>query len=271
MNDFRGTPRFQVVRRLGAGGMGVVYQAVDREQGIPVALKCLRRFDGEALLHLKREFRSLRDLTHPNLVSLGELVEEAGEWFFTMELVEGENFRRWVRHEASPPSSDDAPSAEAEAASRQTRRVQRTPAAQEAPRLAAWASPHPALFDEERLRRGLGQLAQGLTALHRAGKVHRDIKPSNVLVTPEGRLVLLDFGLASDAGAPPSSGTGRFVLGTPGYMAPEQLTGAGVGPAADWYAVGVVLYGRSSASAPSPAPTRARSPATSTPRSPRAG
>src|SRR5262249_499188 len=93
-------------------------------------------------------------------------------------------------------------------------------------------------FDEARLRMALVQLASGLAALHAANKVHRDVKPSNVLVTGEGRGVVLDFGLASDVDAASAS----RVAGTLAFMAPEQAAQSRVGPAADWYSVGSMLY-----------------------------
>jgi serine/threonine protein kinase len=88
-DDFAGTARFAVVRRVGHGGAGIVYEASDRENGVRVALKRLRRLSPEAILRFKSEFRSVEDVEHPNLVALGELFEEAGAWFFTMEYVEG--------------------------------------------------------------------------------------------------------------------------------------------------------------------------------------
>ena len=101
----------------------------------------------------------------------------------------------------------------------------------------------PLAAGHERLRNLLRQLAEGLHALHGAGKLHRDIKPSNVLVTPEGRLVILDFGLTVDVRADREEDrvTTRHV-GTPVYMAPEQLDGYEGTRASDWYAVGVMLY-----------------------------
>ncbi|MGH9887133.1 MAG: protein kinase domain-containing protein, partial [bacterium] len=83
--QFHGTSRFQIVRRLGAGGMGVVYEALDRERNARVALKTLRTMKPEELLALKNEFRALQDVNHRNLVTLGELIEDADRWFFTME------------------------------------------------------------------------------------------------------------------------------------------------------------------------------------------
>ena len=95
-------------------------------------------------------------------------------------------------------------------------------------------------FDETRLRSALGQLTEALSALHAAGVVHRDVKPSNIRITPAGRLVLLDFGLAIDASKDRS--TALKTGGTPTYMAPEQALSGDVGPEADWYGVGVLLY-----------------------------
>jgi hypothetical protein len=199
-----GAERFEIRRTLGAGGLGVVYEAYDRERDARVALKTLKRASPEAITRLKREFRALEDLQHPNLVTLHELFEEHGEWFFTMELVEGRDFLSYVR------------------------------------RLAAENENGPA-FDERRIRQCLTQLTSGLLALHAIGKVHRDVKPSNVLVTPEGRAVLLDFGLVADVDRDPDW-TAAKAVGTAVYMAPEQAAGRPVGPAADWYAVGAMLY-----------------------------
>ncbi len=105
------------------------------------------------------------------------------------------------------------------------------------------SEPAPLPFDEARLRAALPQLASGLAALHAAGKVHRDIKPSNILVTPDGRVVIMDFGLMADSALLAELVSIRGIAGTPSYMAPEQgIPGATVGTAADWYAVGVILY-----------------------------
>jgi hypothetical protein len=182
--------RFEIERALGSGGMGVVYAARDHQRACSVAIKTLRVATLDALHRLRDEFLMLHDLAHPNLVSLGELFDDDGRWFFSMELVDGVDFVRHVR-------------------------------------------PGGAL-DLARLRAALAQLASGLGYLHAAGKIHRDVKPSNVLCTAE-RVVLLDFGLASD-------GADSSRAGTLPYMAPEQHDGAAVHAAADWYAVGVMLW-----------------------------
>jgi tetratricopeptide (TPR) repeat protein len=184
--------RFEVLRLLGEGGMGVVHAARDTERGEVVAVKSLRHLGGEALLRFKHEFRALQDLHHPNLVALGELLEENEDWFYTMELVEGVDVLAWVDG------------------------------------------------DRDRLRDVLRQLAAGLSALHATGKVHRDIKPSNVLVTHAGRVVLVDFGLVTESRAAVASDPS--IVGTAAYMAPEQAASRPVGPAADWYAVGCILF-----------------------------
>src|SRR4051812_20203971 len=103
---FRGTSRFEVLSRLGEGAVGAVYEAFDREHGVPVALKTLRLISSETLLSLKTEFRSVQDLRHKNLISLGELFEADGTWFFTMELIRGTTFTQFVRRD--PPLTKDA-------------------------------------------------------------------------------------------------------------------------------------------------------------------
>jgi hypothetical protein len=98
------------------------------------------------------------------------------------------------------------------------------------------------MLSMDRLLSSLAQLAEGLGALHEADKLHRDIKPSNVLVTPDQRVVLLDFGLVKELSAPYEIEQTLFVAGTPAYMSPEQAAGQAVRPASDWYSVGVMLY-----------------------------
>jgi serine/threonine protein kinase len=235
-HDFSGTTRFEVLARIGAGGMGVVYKALDKDRNARIALKTLRTLSADGILRFKNEFRALQDLQHPNLVNLGELIFETGQWFFTMELVDGVDFLTWVRPVLGygTPTGDFA--LHASAPNAVTTPPEGGPVAYEARALEAM---RPEL-DEPRLRAGLTQLARGLTALHAAQKVHRDIKPSNILVTGDGRVVLLDFGLATEVGA--SAHSDVNVVGTADYMAPEQAASRPAGPPADWYSVGVLLY-----------------------------
>ena len=118
-----------------------------------VALKLLDQVDAQGIHTIKNEFRTLATIAHPNVVRLHELFGDDEGWYFTMELVAGEHFDRWVRPDAA--------------------------------------------LDELRLRAAFARLLAALFAVHSAGKLHRDLKPSNVLVTADGRVVLLDFGLST--------------------------------------------------------------------------
>ncbi len=284
IEDFAGTERFEIRRRLGAGGMGVVYEAYDKEREARVALKTILRLDATTLYRFKQEFRSLADVVHPNLARLYELFSEGDVWFFTMELVEGVDFIRYVCPEVALPPDDpqvesDWKSALAKPDWLRNTRTQEIPShlglelsehesldsfgpsesdvrlvgsmeltsgtedethypvPTPKPHVAVKVKAHPPHV--VRLKAALGQLAEALEALHAHGKLHRDIKPSNVLVTNKGRVVLLDFGFATDfGGSGDHNTTDGVVVGTVGFMSPEQAAGKRLTAASDWYSVG---------------------------------
>lgn len=201
-SEFRGTTRFRPLDVLGRGTAGTVYRVRDEELGTEVALKTLHALTPEQIYRLKNEFRALAGVVHPHLVQLHELVVSEEQCFFTMDLIDGLNFVDHVRGGAVTPEEI----------------------------LSRFQSAAP-------------QLVRGVAALHAAGRLHRDIKPSNIRVTGDGRVVLLDFDLVAFLGGDDQSQSlASAAAGTFAYMAPEQLWGRGVGPAADLYAVGVVFF-----------------------------
>lgn len=191
--------------------MGVVFEAWDELQQIPVAIKTLEQENPATVQQLKNEFRALAGVSHQNLVTLHELVHDQGVWLLVMDLVEGVGLSDYVRSQDLEPSDDEESGVQS----------------------------HP-LVDEAHLRSALAQVVHGVHALHEGGWLHGDLKPSNVRVTPEGVVKVLDFGLVRATGADVSH-DGRLA-GTPVYMAPEQAAGRERGPHSDWYSVGVMLF-----------------------------
>ena len=198
--------RYDIQEVLGSGGMGVVYRAYDIEVGEPVAIKALRPelggLDPTLLDRFKQELRLARRITHRNVVRTYDLGEVDGTYYITMELVRGATVAALIR---------------------------------EAGRLAVPAT----------LTIGK-QVCRALEVAHEEGVVHRDIKPQNLLVDPSGFLKVMDFGIARLAERPAGGGhtltAAGVVVGTPQYMAPEQLFGEPVDGRADIYATGAVLF-----------------------------
>ena len=238
--------------------MGVVYEAFDGKRGQVVALKTLMDMEPAGIFRLKREFRALADVVHPNLVSLHELVAEGDQIFFTMELIEGTDF---VSHVCSTAGGEGRDTVQQLPGDQQTEvlvgweETVTSPAVGHSPDHATGPAPGAAKAastsddsgnvapDLGRLFGAFSQLIDGVAALHAAGKLHRDLKPSNVLVTHSGRVVLLDFGLARNQRPQDvERSLDDGLVGTPAYMSPEQAAEAPVTPASDWYSVGVMLY-----------------------------
>ncbi|MET0387592.1 MAG: protein kinase [Polyangiales bacterium] len=204
--------RFELVRPLGEGASGAVFLALDRETGEHVALKKLFKLDQKSVLRFKREFRSLADIHHPNLVKLYDLHRGQEAWFITMEYVVGQDLRQKLSADAA------------------VRRTAVSPANDVANHVSV------------ELLTAFYDLARGVQAIHRAGMLHRDLKPSNVLVGDNGRVVVLDFGLVREIDAENQLTQEGTVAGTPAYMPPEQALGDTLSEASDWYAFGVMLY-----------------------------
>ncbi|MEZ4360307.1 MAG: protein kinase [Kofleriaceae bacterium] len=241
--------RYRVLRELGRGGMGVVYLAYDVHRDMEVAIK-LCTYPQLSPLYIKREFRVAASLRHPNLVEFYELAYHKHQAYFTMEYVEGCSLRRYVSVNdeyqegitgvASRPSTASIPSTRTLPPGAEASRA--ADAAGEPGKAAGDAAGPPPAVDFARVRNVLGQLAAGLACLHAGGVVHRDVKPSNALVTRDGVVKLLDFGLARGTeGLELIDDEGRLV-GTAAYLAPEYVESMRVSPALDLYALGVVGY-----------------------------
>jgi hypothetical protein len=212
--------------------MGAVYEAYDHQRQSRVAIKVLRRVSGGWIHRFKREFRSLAGVVHPNLVTLHELIQWQDQWLFTMELVSGVPFS-YSRHssgaepaitpiETTPDEPLETPPSIAMASRREV-----------SPQL---------LSDAFQVSAVLCQLCDGLDYLHQLGIAHGDVKPSNTLITPDGRVVILDFGISRDLRSEQGDGDSLPILGTPGYLAPERLEGQPANPPSDMFAVGVTLF-----------------------------
>jgi serine/threonine protein kinase len=201
---------FEILSALGAGGMGEVYRARDTKLGRDVAVKVLPAelaTSPEALARFEREARAVAQLSHPSILAIFDFGRHEETAYAVMELLEGETLRARLQHGAL--------------------------GARKAVELAM-------------------QVAEGLAAAHEKGIVHRDLKPENIFVTSDGRAKLLDFGLAKRTGsvsvpglametATQHTGLGT-VLGTAGYMSPEQVRGETVDHRSDIFSFGAVLY-----------------------------
>ena len=202
MKDLTGTRvgQYEIVERLGGGGMAVVYRAVQQPLGREVALKALspELFQDDGFVkRFETEAKTLAKLDHPNILPIYDFEVTDGVTFLTMPLIRGGTLRDILNR--GPLDT-----------------------------LTAW--------------RYLREIGDGLQHAHDAGIVHRDLKPTNVLIHSDGRAMLADFGLARGAGQPTHLTTIGLAIGTPGYMAPEQVMGHEVDRRCDIYAMGVLTF-----------------------------
>ncbi len=199
--------KYRVLDRVGRGGMGTVYRAIDETLHREVAIKVLNAElnDPEVAKRFRAEAITVARLSHPGIATIYELFQHDGQWLMVMEFVRGETLERLV---------------------------ERTGA--QAP------------------ERGAELCMQSLAALahaHSMGVVHRDLKPANIMVTESGTVKIMDFGIARVAGTEHLTNVG-FMMGTPAYMAPEQVLGHDIDARADLYSMGVVFYRLVSAQLP---------------------
>ncbi|HET7453648.1 MAG TPA: serine/threonine-protein kinase, partial [Thermoanaerobaculia bacterium] len=199
---------YEIVSPLGAGGMGEVYRARDTRLERDVAVKILPERladDPDALARFEREAKAVAALSHPNILGIFDFGREGAVAYAAMELLEGENLRDRLSGSALPP------------------------------------------------RKAIDyalQIAAGLAAAHEKGIVHRDLKPENVFLTSDGRVKLLDFGLAkvvtaegAGTNAPTAAATEPgVVMGTVGYMSPEQVRARPADHRSDIFSFGTILY-----------------------------
>ncbi|HEU4411563.1 MAG TPA: protein kinase [Polyangiaceae bacterium] len=201
---------YELIRELGAGGMGQVYLARDLKLGRLVALKLLRRPDERSAERLLAEARATARCQHENIVVIHDVDEVEGDPYLVLEYVEGETLRAWLDRQARAPRGAGR----------------------------AGAAPGSAL-------ELMVPVVRALVCAHEQGIVHRDLKPENVLLSDAGRVKVVDFGIATcggrDAGPAPAGGPGR-PAGTYLYMAPEQWLGEEPDHRVDLWAVGVMLY-----------------------------
>jgi len=222
--------RFQILERIGGGGMGVVHRAFDPALGRVVALKVLPAMftnSPAALERFRRESRALASIQHPHIVAVHDAGEtEQGLPFFAMDFVQGASLESVLHRIAA---SDPA-------------RLSVQDLLPAAPELEPEHRAGRSSYVEGVVRLAL-KLAEALEHAHRAGLVHRDVKPGNVLIDLAGEPRLVDFGLARGPDAHTVTQAGQRP-GTPGYMAPEQVssTFGEIGPRTDVYGLGVTLY-----------------------------
>ena len=191
--------KYRVIDRVGRGGMGTVFRAVDDTLNREVAIKILNAElnDPEVARRFRAEAVTVARLNHPGIATIFELFQHEGQWMMVMEFVRGETLEHLVERQGplSPQRAADLTM----------------------------------------------QALAALAHAHRMGVVHRDLKPANVMITESGAVKIMDFGIARVAGSEHLTHAG-FLMGTPAYMAPEQVTGGEIDARTDLYSMGVVFY-----------------------------
>src|SRR5262245_41305898 len=191
--------KYRVLDRIGRGGMGTVYRAIDETLHREVAIKVLNAElnDPSVARRFRAEAVTVARLNHPGIATVYELFQHEGQWLMVMEFVRGETLEGLVTRKGPLPHAE-----------------------------------------------AVDLCMQALAALahaHSLGVVHRDLKPANIMFTESGAVKVMDFGIARVVGTEHLTSAG-FMMGTPAYMAPEQVLGEDIDARADLYAMGVVLY-----------------------------
>jgi hypothetical protein len=192
--------RYQILKELGRGGMGIVFHAYDKQLKEQVAIKILSPLlsnDPDALERLKREVSAARRITHTNVIRIHDISEVNGLHFISMEYFHGTSLKDHIKRHG-PLSTMQA-------------------------------------FNIA------SQISDGLEAAHREGVIHRDLKSQNIILDNTNKIKIIDFGLARTAHMEGMTATG-LIMGTPEYMAPEQVSGKRIDERADIYSLGIILY-----------------------------
>lgn len=192
--------RYQIIEKLGKGGMGEVYKVLDKEIKENIALKLLNpevASDKATVERFRNELKFTRKITHKNVCRMYDFNKEKEDYYITMEYIHGEDLESSLRR-------------------------------------VGQLSAGKAIFIAK-------QVCEGLVEAHRLGIVHRDLKPQNIMISKEGNVHIMDFGIARSLKAKGITETG-MMIGTPHYMSPEQVEGKEVDQRSDIYSLGVVLY-----------------------------